>query len=71
MRGLIQPLKFPSVKPAVGRQADSYAVVGRQILVAHLPENGIQRNTHFAFSGVSNVQTADLVLKFLSEKGLD
>lgn len=44
---------------------------GGNVTLVHLPEIGIQGNTHFAFSDLNNVQIADLVSKFLSEKGLD
>lgn len=37
----------------------------------HLPEIGIHGNTHFIFSDLNNVQTADLMSKFLHQKGLD
>ena len=39
--------------------------------VVHLPERGIRGNTHFPFSYLNNVQVADEVSRFLSEKGLD
>jgi hypothetical protein len=32
---------------------------------------GISGNTHFPFSDLNNVQIADLMSKFLAEKGLD
>jgi len=41
------------------------------VTVVHLPENGIRGNTHFPFSDLNNVQIADLLSKFLKEKGLD
>ena len=44
---------------------------GGDVTVIHLPEIGIRGNTHFAFSDLNNVQIADQVSKFLSEKGLD
>jgi hypothetical protein len=37
----------------------------------HLPERGIDGNTHFPFSDLNNVQIADEVSTFLSDKGLD
>jgi hypothetical protein len=36
-----------------------------------LPEIGIRGNTHFAFSDLNNLEIADLLTKFLKEKGLD
>ncbi len=44
---------------------------GGDVTLVHLPEIGIRGNTHFAFSDLNNVQIADLVSRFLSEKGLD
>jgi len=44
---------------------------GGDVTVVHLPEIGIRGNTHFPFSDLNNVQIADLVSKFLSEKKLD
>jgi hypothetical protein len=37
----------------------------------HLPEIGIRGNTHFPMSDVNNLEIADLLSKFLEEKGLD
>ena len=39
--------------------------------VVHLPERGIRGNTHFPFSDLNNVQVAEEVSRFLSEKSLD
>ena len=36
-----------------------------------LPEIGIYGNTHATFSDLNNLQIADLLEKFLHEKGLD
>ena len=44
---------------------------GGDVTVVHLPERGIRGNTHFPFSDLNNVQVADEVSRFLSEKGLD
>jgi pimeloyl-ACP methyl ester carboxylesterase len=44
---------------------------GGDVTVVHLPEMGIRGNTHFAMSDLNNVQIADPVSKFLSEKKLD
>jgi hypothetical protein len=51
-------------KDAVNRRGGDVAVV-------HLPEIGIRGNTHFPFSDLNNLQIADLMSKFLSEKDLD
>jgi hypothetical protein len=44
---------------------------GGDVRLIHLPEIGIKGNTHFAMSDLNNVQIADLVSKFLTEKHLD
>lgn len=50
---------------------DSVNKHGGDVTVVHLPEIGIRGNTHFPFSDLNNVQIADLVSKFLSDKKLD
>jgi hypothetical protein len=44
---------------------------GGDVTVMHLPEIGIKGNTHFPFSDLNNVEIADLMSKWLKEKGLD
>jgi hypothetical protein len=44
---------------------------GGDVTVIHLPEIGIKGNTHFPFSDLNNVEIADQVTKFLTEKKLD
>jgi pimeloyl-ACP methyl ester carboxylesterase len=44
---------------------------GGDAIVVHLPEIGIKGNTHFPFSDLNNVEIADLLSKWLKEKGLD
>ena len=44
---------------------------GGDVTVVHLPEIGIHGNTHFPFSDLNNVEIADLLSKFLHDKGLD
>jgi hypothetical protein len=44
---------------------------GGDVTVVHLPEAGIRGNTHFPFSDLNNLHIADLMSKFLHEKGLD
>lgn len=51
--------------------ADAVNRHGGDVTVVHLPEIGIYGNTHFAFSDLNNVQIADLLSKFLKERGLD
>jgi hypothetical protein len=41
------------------------------VTVVHLPEIGIKGNTHFPFSDLNNLVIADLMSKWLKEKGLD
>lgn len=38
--------------------------------VIHLPQIGIKGNTHFPFMDLNNIEIADLLEKFLQEKGL-
>ena len=51
--------------------ADAVNRHGGDVSVVHLPEIGIHGNTHFPFSDLNNIQIADLLSKFLKEKGLD
>jgi hypothetical protein len=44
---------------------------GGDARLVHLPEVGIKGNTHFPFSDLNNVEIADQVSKFLTEKKLD
>ena len=44
---------------------------GGDATVIHLPELGIRGNTHFMFSDLNNIELADLLSKWLAEKGLD
>jgi quercetin dioxygenase-like cupin family protein/alkylhydroperoxidase/carboxymuconolactone decarboxylase family protein YurZ len=44
---------------------------GGKVTVVHLPDVGIRGNTHFPFSDLNNVQIADLMSKYLSEKKMD
>ncbi len=44
---------------------------GGDVTVVHLPEIGILGNTHFPMSDTNNLQIADQMSKFLSEKKLD
>jgi Alpha/beta hydrolase family len=44
---------------------------GGDVTVVHLPEIGITGNTHFPFSDLNNIEIADQVSKFLSDKGLE
>lgn len=44
---------------------------GGDVTVVHLPEIGIYGNTHFPMSDLNNIETADIMSKWLKEKGLD
>ena len=44
---------------------------GGDVTVVHLPEVGIKGNTHFPFSDLNNIEVADLMSKWLKERGLD
>jgi hypothetical protein len=50
---------------------DAVNAAGGDVTVIHLPEIGIKGNTHFPFSDLNNIQIADLMSKWLKEKGLD
>ena len=41
------------------------------VTLVHLPEIGVWGNTHFPMSDMNNVEIANLMSKFLKEKGLD
>ncbi len=53
------------------RWRDTVNKHGGDVTLIHLPEIGIKGNTHFPMSDLNNLQIADLVSKFLREKGLD
>ena len=44
---------------------------GGNATIVHLPEIGIRGNTHFLFSDLNNLEIAELLSKWLKEKGLD
>lgn len=44
---------------------------GGSVTLVHLPEVGVRGNTHFPMSDLNNPEIADLLSKFLKEKGLD
>jgi hypothetical protein len=44
---------------------------GGNVTLVHLPEIGIRGNTHFPMSDLNNVEIANLMSRFLKEKGLD
>jgi hypothetical protein len=50
---------------------DAVNAAGGDVTVVHLPELGIKGNTHFPFSDLNNIEIADLMSKWLKEKGLD
>ena len=51
--------------------ADAVNRHGGDVTLVHLPEIGIRGNTHFPFSDLNNVDIANLLSKWLKEKGLD
>lgn len=44
---------------------------GGDVTVVHLPDVGLQGNTHFPFSDLNNIEIADLLSSFLKKKNLD
>jgi hypothetical protein len=72
-----QPTRMPAqdswrVRLAMSRLwRDTVNKHGGDVTVVHLPEIGIRGNTHFPFSDLNNLQIADLMSKFLADKGLD
>ena len=44
---------------------------GGNVTLVHLPGIGVRGNTHFPMSDINNLEIADLLSKFLKEKGLD
>ena len=53
------------------RWRDAVNKRGGKVTLVHLPEVGVRGNTHFPMSDLNNLQVADLMSKFLKEKGLD
>lgn len=51
--------------------ADAVNRRGGDVTVIHLPEIGIHGNTHFPMSDLNNIKMADIMSKWLDEKGLD
>lgn len=51
--------------------ADAVNRHGGDVTLIHLPQIGIRGNTHFPFSDLNNVDIANLLSKWLKEKGLD
>ena len=57
---------------AVARQwRDAVNKHGGDVTLVHLPELGIRGNTHFPMSDLNNLQIADLLSRYLTEKKLD
>jgi hypothetical protein len=53
------------------RWRDAVNKRGGNVTLVHMPEIGVRGNTHFPMSDLNNVEIADLMSKFLKEKGLD
>jgi hypothetical protein len=54
-----------------GLWRDAVNRYGGDVTLVHLPAIGIHGNTHFPFSDLNNLEIADLLSKFLHDKGLD
>ena len=50
---------------------DAVNQAGGDVTLVHLPEIGIQGNTHFPFSDLNNLEIADLMADWLKEKRLN
>ncbi|MDR1941669.1 MAG: alpha/beta fold hydrolase [Endomicrobium sp.] len=60
------------VRLAMARKfAEAASARGADVELVELPKIGIYGNTHFLFAELNNVQLADLLSKWLAEKGLD
>lgn len=66
-----QPRRGNAGRGTVSSSRDTVNRHGGDVAVVHLPEVGIRGNTHFPMSDMNNLQIADQMLKFLSEKKLD
>jgi hypothetical protein len=53
------------------KMVDAINARGGKAEVIHLPKIGVRGNTHIPMSDLNNVEIADLLSKWLSEKGLD
>ena len=53
------------------RWAEMLNKLGGDVTVVHLPEAGLHGNTHFPMSDLNNMEVAELMAKWLHEKGLD
>jgi pimeloyl-ACP methyl ester carboxylesterase len=53
------------------RWRDAVNKRGGNVTLVHLPGVGVRGNTHFPMSDMNNLEIADLMSKFLKEKGLD
>jgi len=57
--------------PLVQKFADAVNRRGGNVTILRLPDVGVRGNTHFPFADLNNVEVADLMSKYLQEKGLD
>ncbi len=53
------------------RWAEMLNRLGGDVTVIHLPEAGLHGNTHFPMSDLNNADVAELMAKWLHDKGLD
>ena len=51
--------------------ADAVNRHGGDATVVHLPQIGVQGNTHFPFSDLNNIRVADILSQWLKEKKMD
>lgn len=51
--------------------AETVNKYGGDVTVVHLPKVGIKGNTHFPFSDLNNVEIANLLSRWLEDKGVD
>jgi len=52
------------------RWRDAVNKLGGNVTLVHLPEIGVRGNTHFPMSDMNSLEIADLMSRFLKEKGL-
>lgn len=65
-------LEMPRIRTIFRRQfVETVNRYGGDVSLLRLPDVGIYGNTHFPFSDLNNLEVADLMSRFLHEKGLD
>jgi len=61
---------WPKVRQLGLGYADAIRTAGGKVDVVNLPEIGIKGNSHMPMMDKNNAQTADLIHKWLTDKGL-